>query len=412
MGSYTDLATGERVLSDEQDTLKHYLRGVCFFDALYACAFYEAAELSLEGHTTEDITAMGTEHYYGFARAQGIPFDEAGMPVPAARGRPLMEGKFEPGAFEVAKLTKDIPLELDMPEDHLPKISAQALSLPDFGAAAPANPKDALSHQGAHLKSKFELVKATSGSLQKIDRTNDTLTSLKERFNEVLNGKHKAVNFPYFNKREFLTGRGDPGANVGSGAALASFAGVISFLIGGVTTDSMSGGLTALACTLPIGLIPPSIYLIKEAELTAFRRARLLQKFRAQARKYPDGFKEPMFALADNIELGTAALKARKAIKDVKKGSFREKHRARRLLAKFNTVARKQGLDEGTAENFRRAILSNARDNKFETEIHRSIDKSMRELRQALSEHGQSVKEAAKLKEKQLENHFTSDLRL
>jgi hypothetical protein len=400
-GTFTNI-NGEESFSTEREESKTILSNVCFFDALHSVALFEKAEIGLNRSLLEiDIKDLGQEHFHNFALEQGIPFDIDSLPVPAARGRPLLQGKFAPGAYEVAKKTKGIELKVLENTDAIAKISSNAFKIPEFGQ----EPAGSLGVEGkiGRIQEKNELIKYSEHSLSQVDQSIDKIRTLKDTFNSNANKKFELVHVKNYNRQKFISGKG-PGANVLSGTIFGGTSGLMTLLFTGIGTNSfLTATIAGLSVGLPVFMLPILCYLAPKTSFPGLKLNRMIKKLRSDAHRSDGELKSAMLSLADNLELGIKALKARNAFKEIKSGSWLEMKRANRLLKQFNSVARSQKRDAGTIENMQHAILNDLNSNDFENEIRKMIEEGAKAIVKAYEAQKSEIKEQTKQKQKQLE---------
>jgi hypothetical protein len=153
------------------------LENVCFFDALYACAAFEVTEQRFGGQfiaPKED----GAPHFRVAAAVEGIPFDTAGLPHPAAFGRILTPGTFTEDQRRIAQANKGRELE-EMPE----LLKPDPKSVFSVTGAAPAPAADAGGHTVHKIdKRETRLTGQFRSAVEKAEK-------LRERFQNGMNSE-------------------------------------------------------------------------------------------------------------------------------------------------------------------------------------------------------------------------------
>ncbi len=354
------------------------LDGVCFFDALHACAEFEvsARKLGMQaiGDTKEQLRSS---HYRAFADKEGIVFSrKSNLPVPVAGGQILLDGLFPDDADEISKRSIGNLGEAS-PSSQALTVTALA-GMPDKKEKIPSS-----------ALQKFNNLAACR---QRLSDTGAKLTRLRESFNGAVEHKFVALT--------------KAGKEVGgavmltyslSGATIASwmlFSAQLPFAATSLTANFLSfsgflGGFIGIPLTMASGL--RALRLRNEyggeSKKPRWGFETALERFYSDMAQYPDSrFKDEARQLGAEIEVSYYVLATRQAYRDAdKKGGYWANRRLQKLSKKLSSTALSHGLSEAKIEALLDAVAQNLDSTRYEEEIQESMRGKAAELASVIS---------------------------
>ncbi len=365
------------VYSDEDDqhsstataVKKNALLGgmyVCFFDALHACAAFEATARSLglkpTGETKEQLSA---QHYRAFAKREKIPFDKkTNLPVPVADGKVLVDGGvFDLDDLAVARKSKG----------NLSKSSPAIESVAVSALAKRSNKKMTASLQ------KFNDQAAIKKNLQD---TRYKLTRLSDTFDEVVAHKFSALTKGGLHTGAFSLGcAGSTGIATGSWLVFLSTDGAFSALN---FLSYMSGFMMSLASVgLGIAAVSQCVDEWGQTKMPHRQFKRGLKKFYNHIAQYPDSlFKDDAVRLSAEIKFAYHVLATRQAYREVeaKNGGYWASRRLKKRSEELSDIALSHGMDKGKVALLFESIEQDISSTSYDSRIQENVRKKVQEL--------------------------------
>lgn len=369
------------------------LRNVCFMDALHNCAAFELAEpqfLSVLDQETEE--SLSGDHFRAFGEREGIPFDEQGIPHPAAFGNVLTEGSFSPAAREIAAQTKDAPL----PRLETPNAIAAFFSEDRSDQTALVPVKE----NALPAKAFFSEIESKGAFQRGMDDTRDGVGALQKSFSYAQ--KHGFASLTNDVGIMSVMGPGIPA--IGSSLTGAFYAAAHYAAAGGVI-EVLSGTacVVAAAVTVLISMVVWSYPFSKEAEIGLPRRRfmKQMEKNRKAIEKLPEGgLKIAGQKLLQDIDMAYPILWVRQAARDVGSNqniAFLPRRNLAKATSSLERVCRAQGMQDHEIQTLFGSLRDKPDDQKQEKEISGKLRQRLDQFQSIL----RRVAEAPSMKEAQ-----------
>jgi len=311
-------------------------RNICFYDALCEAARFEVAAQEQGLNVTGKSAGQDDEDYLvNFARAAGIPFDNAGMPLLAAGGRIMADGTYSLAAREVARRAAPVRTQKTLKSPALPSVfDYDTLDVaPPSGRQLVSVDPDSLEAQRAESQASIKAALLC----QKI-----------EAVEEWLRVAHKH-NFVWCKDKSILW------------CPLIPIVGQVAFVC------YMLGGER----------------LLDEFPRTSFNRA--CAKLEREVIALPPQSAEPLNRYVQEARLAFLALQARSAGRQCVSGKKSERY-MKRCLASFEHAAGTQGWDEQKIVTMRNLIVSDLKSQDFDQKILTQLEKQASKLTRYLRE--------------------------
>jgi hypothetical protein len=319
----------------EPSVIKRALfENICFFDALYACAEFEAVE---RRYGLAAARGEKSAHFTEAAKNEFLPLDANGLPHPAAFGRILTQGTFSDEAIAIARAGKGRKVP-DLPQDLRPDVTTV------LGVAHPRTAEGAEDERDAPLRN---LDKRQIALADKFRDAAQKGADVHEAFKEAVHNK--------FEKYDYMA--------------------------------DVNYGLPILFSVLTLGVLAPlplAMY-AKGVSMPNYRFAKKTLDFNRAAGRLPDSdFKDELTEFSREITLTFDILRVREAYRRRLANAGKEKTQ-KKLMDVLEAHMREQRRSDAEIAAVKAAMWQDLHGASFEGELKSAMEKRMRNIKAHLA---------------------------